>query len=59
VPSRLGDNFLIVGIPTQYFAAGDSTPIAPNSELVVLLSPRIINIVKPLPEMGSAAGAKK
>jgi hypothetical protein len=59
VPSRLGDNFLIVGIPTQYFAAGDSTPIAPNSELVVLLSPRIINIVKPLPEMGSGAGAKK
>jgi hypothetical protein len=59
VPSRLGDNFLIVGIPTQYFAAGDSTPIPPNSELVVLLSPRIINIVKPLPEMKPAAGAGK
>lgn len=59
VPSRLGDNFLIVGIPTQYFAAGDSTPIPPNSELVVLISPRIISIVKPLPEMKKPAGPGK
>jgi hypothetical protein len=48
LPSRLGDNILLIGIPTQYFArAGSVTDIPPNAELVVLLSPRIIKIVKP------------
>ena len=46
VPSRLGDNFMIIGIPTQYFAVGEVTPVPPNSELVVLISPRVINIVR-------------
>jgi hypothetical protein len=48
VPYRLGDNLLIIGIPTQYFVEGKETPVPPNAELVVLISPRIIKIVKPL-----------
>ena len=48
VPSRLGDNILIIGIPTQYFVEGKETIIPPNAELVVLISPRIIKIVHPL-----------
>ncbi len=48
VPSRLGDNILIIGIPTQYFVDGKETIIPPNAELVVLVSPRIIKIVHPL-----------
>ncbi len=47
VPSRLGDNIVIIGIPTQYFVEGKETVIPPNAELVVLLSPRIIKIVRP------------
>ncbi len=50
VPSRLGDNILIIGIPTQYFVEGKETIIPPNAELVVLLSPRIIKIVRPFEE---------
>lgn len=48
VPSRLGDNILIIGVPTQYFVDGNDTVIPPNAELVVLVSPRIIKIVRPL-----------
>ena len=50
VPSRLGDNILIIGIPTQYFVETKDTIIPPNAELVVLLSPRIIKIVRPFEE---------
>ncbi|MBR1544346.1 MAG: hypothetical protein IJ638_00170 [Alphaproteobacteria bacterium] len=50
VPSRLGDNIVIIGIPTQYFVDGKETIIPPNAELVVLLSPRIIKIVRPFEE---------
>ncbi len=47
VPSRLGDNILVIGIPTQYFVESEETPIPPNAELVVLFSPRIIKIIRP------------
>ena len=50
VPSRLGDNILIIGIPTQYFVETKETIIPPNAELVVLISPRIIKIVRPFEE---------
>ena len=50
VPSRLGDNILIIGIPTQYFVKEKETIIPPNAELVILLSPRIIKIVRPFEE---------
>ena len=45
---QVGDNILIIGIPTQYFVDGKETIIPPNAELVVLVSPRIIKIVHPL-----------
>ncbi|MDR1477018.1 MAG: hypothetical protein LBI17_02725 [Rickettsiales bacterium] len=48
VPSRLGDNLLVIGIPTQYFVEGATAPVPPNAELVVLISPRIIKIVRPM-----------
>jgi hypothetical protein len=48
VPARLGDNLLVIGIPTQYFVEGAKSPVPPNAELVVLVSPRIIKIVRPL-----------
>jgi hypothetical protein len=41
---NLGDNILIIGIPTQYFAGDHRTDVSPNTELVVLISPRIIRI---------------
>ena len=47
VPSRIGDNIVIIGIPTQYFVESKETIIPPNAELVVLLSPRIIKIIRP------------
>lgn len=43
----LGDNILIIGIPTQYFANSPRTDVSPNTELVVLISPRIIRIERP------------
>ncbi len=51
-PSRIGDNVLIIGIPTQYFVETKETIIPPNAELVVLMSPRIIKIVRPFEELG-------
>ncbi len=45
VSARLGENYLIIGIPTHYFVEEYSTPINPNTELVMFVSPRIINIV--------------
>ncbi|MDR1691483.1 MAG: hypothetical protein LBR35_01420 [Rickettsiales bacterium] len=45
VMGRLGENYLIIGIPTHYFVEEDATTISPNSELVMFVSPRIINIV--------------
>ena len=47
LPSRLGENLLIIGIPTQYFAEGRRTDVSPRSELVVFISPRIIRIERP------------
>ncbi len=45
VPTRLGDNILIIGIPTMYFVNEDRTIIPDNTELVILLSPRLIALV--------------
>ena len=48
LPSRLGENVIIIGIPTQYFIAEKETIIPPNAELIVFISPRIIKIVRNL-----------
>jgi len=45
LPARLNENLLIIGIPTHYFIEGEATIIPPQAELVVLLTPRLINIV--------------
>lgn len=47
IPSSVGDNYLIVGIPTHSFVTTPETLISPFAELVVFMSPRIISIVDP------------
>lgn len=44
VPSTIGDNYVIIGIPTHSFVQGTETLISPFAELVVFMSPRIISI---------------
>jgi hypothetical protein len=45
-PISLGDNFLIVGIPTHSFVVDPETLISPFAELVIFISPRIITITE-------------
>ncbi len=45
VPARLGENYLIIGVPTHSFVEGYSSLIPDNAELAIFVSPRIINIV--------------
>lgn len=45
VPSSIGDNYVIIGIPTHSFVTTPETLISPFAELVVFMSPRIISIV--------------
>lgn len=45
VPSDVGDNYVIVGIPTHSFVTTPETLISPFAELVVFISPRLISIV--------------
>lgn len=45
VPSNVGDNYVIVGIPTHAFVTTPETLISPFAELVVFMSPRLVSIV--------------
>lgn len=45
IPSSVGDNYVIIGIPTHSFVTAPETLISPFAELVVFMSPRIISIV--------------
>ena len=45
VPSTLGDNYVIIGIPTHSFVTDPETLISPFAELVVFVSPRLISII--------------
>ncbi|MBQ8255380.1 MAG: hypothetical protein IJY99_00230 [Alphaproteobacteria bacterium] len=45
IPSTVGDNYVIVGIPTHSFVTTPETLVSPFAELVVFMSPRIISIV--------------
>lgn len=47
IPSDVGDNYVIIGIPTHSFVTTPETLISPFAELVVFMSPRIISIVDP------------
>jgi hypothetical protein len=44
IPSSLGDNYVIIGIPTHSFVTDPETLISPFAELVVFMSPRVIEI---------------
>ncbi|MBO5704572.1 MAG: hypothetical protein J6R99_00985 [Alphaproteobacteria bacterium] len=44
IPSSIGDNYVIVGIPTHSFVTTPETLISPFAELVVFMSPRIISV---------------
>ena len=45
IPSSLGDNYVIIGIPTHSFVTTPETLVSPFAELVVFMSPRVISIV--------------
>lgn len=47
IPSSIGDNYVIIGIPTHSFVTTPETLISPFAELVVFMSPRVISIVDP------------
>ena len=46
IPSSVGDNYVIVGIPTHSFVTTPETLVSPFAELVVFMSPRIVSIVE-------------
>jgi len=45
IPSSVGDNYVIIGIPTHSFVTTPETLISPYAELVVFMSPRLVSIV--------------
>ena len=45
IPSSVGDNYVIIGIPTHSFVTTPETLISPFAELVVFMSPRLISVV--------------
>ena len=44
IPSTVGDNYAIIGIPTHSFVTTPETLVSPYAELVVFMSPRVIAI---------------
>ena len=56
IPSTVGDNYVIVGIPTHSFVTTPETLISPFAELVVFMSPRLISIVDPASVKTSETG---
>ena len=56
IPSSVGDNYIIVGIPTHSFVTTPETLISPFAELVVFMSPRLISIVDPASVKTTGAG---
>ncbi|MBP5707788.1 MAG: hypothetical protein J6W79_02205 [Alphaproteobacteria bacterium] len=57
IPSTVGDNYIIVGIPTHAFVTTPETLISPFAELVVFMSPRLISIVDPASVKTTETGA--
>lgn len=45
IASTIGDNYVIIGIPTHSFVTTPETLISPFAELVVFMSPRLVSIV--------------
>jgi len=46
-PMNLGDNLVIIGVPTHAFVQYPETTISPFAELVVFISPKVISVVAP------------
>ena len=57
IPSSVGDNYVIVGIPTHSFVTTPETLISPFAELVVFMSPRVISVVDA--KSGNFSGANE
>ena len=55
IPSSVGDNYVIIGIPTHSFVTTPETLVSPFAELVVFMSPRVISIVD-APKAADLAG---
>lgn len=51
IPTKIGDNYVIIGIPTHSFVNSEKTIINPFSELVVFMSPRVISIAQSIKDM--------
>ena len=56
IPSSVGDNYVIVGIPTHSFVTTPETLVSPFAELVVFMSPRIVSIVDGAEQAGVLSG---
>ncbi len=54
IPSTVGDNYVIVGIPTHSFVTTPETLISPYAELVVFMSPRVVSVVDGAGDMADA-----
>ena len=58
IPSSVGDNYVIIGIPTHSFVTTPETLVSPYAELVVFMSPRVISIVD-VPRTSQDVGAEQ
>ena len=58
IPSSVGDNYVIIGIPTHSFVTTPETLVSPYAELVVFMSPRVISIVD-VPRTSQGVGAEQ
>ena len=58
IPTSVGDNYVIVGIPTHSFVTTPETLVSPFAELVVFMSPRVISIVD-VPRTSQDVGAEQ
>ena len=54
IPSTVGDNYVIIGIPTHSFVTTPETLISPFAELVVFMSPRVVSVVDGTGDMSGA-----
>lgn len=54
IPSTVGDNYVIIGIPTHSFVTTPETLISPFAELVVFMSPRVVSVVDGAGEISGA-----
>ncbi len=58
IPSSVGDNYVIIGIPTHSFVTTPETLVSPYAGLVVFMSPRVISIVD-VPRTSQDVGAEQ